>query len=451
MFELLVMLVFTLIIRRRAMGSEIDINEDGAAPTTPKAGTHKVVDLFSGGGGMSFGFHAHPHFEVIGAADAQLGKPSSPKGSLACNSTYEANIGIAPVETDLGTVDPQVLMQSMGVSSPIDVLSACPPCTGFSRTNAKNHLEDDKRNSLVRRTIVYVDAFQPKVLVMENARELLQGRWAHHFEILRKDLEARGYTVHAENHFLNTFGLPQVRERALVIAVSESYDLRTLDDAWAGRSLAQEATTVRRALDGLPSIKAGETHPEDDAHASPSFSSPATLGRLQRIPHDGGSWRDLLDVPEGTDYLTPAMMKSVEKKDFGSFPDVYGRMAWDRPAPTIKRECAHVGNGRYSHPTEDRLCSVRELGILNGFPRSYKFEGTSLSNKYRHIGDAVPPLVSYQIASVCHWILTGERPSIEDLILPGTHLRPEDIQDCGTSQPFTDELEIQTTREAVAA
>lgn len=78
------------------MGSEIDINEDGAAPTTPKAEPYKVVDLFSGGGGMSFGFHAHPHFEVIGAADAQLGKPSSPKGSLACNSTYEANIGIAP-------------------------------------------------------------------------------------------------------------------------------------------------------------------------------------------------------------------------------------------------------------------------------------------------------------------------------------------------------------------
>ncbi|WP_330239219.1 DNA cytosine methyltransferase [Streptomyces sp. NBC_00525] len=431
------------------MGSRINIIEDGVVPAIPKT-TFQVVDLFSGGGGMSFGFHAHPHFEVIGAADAQLGKPSSPKGSLACNTTYEANIGITPVETDLGTADPQSLMRSMGVTSPIDILSACPPCTGFSRTNAKNHLEDDKRNSLVGRTIVYVDAFQPRIVVMENARELLQGRWAHHFEILRKDLEARGYTVHAQNHFLNRFGLPQVRERSLVIAVAPGLDLRTLEDAWAGRTLTQEATSVRRALNGLPSINAGDAHPDDDAHASPSFHSAATLGRLQKIPHDGGSWRDLLRVPDGTEYLTPAMLKSVAKKDFGSFPDVYGRMAWDRPAPTIKRECAHVGNGRYSHPAEDRLCSVRELGILNGFPRTYKFEGASLSNKYRHIGDAVPPLISYQLASVCHWILTGQRPGVDDMILPGTHLRPEDIREADDSLSGNDTGEAAQAREFVA-
>lgn len=433
------------------MGSEIGTFEGDAAPNTPKATTYKVVDLFSGGGGMSYGFHAHPHFEVIGAADAQLGKPSSPKGSLACNTTYQANMGISPVEVDLGTADSQALMEAMGVTAPIDILSACPPCTGFSRTNAKNHLADDKRNSLVRHTIVYVDAFQPKILVMENARELLQGRWAHHFEILKKDLEARGYTVHAKNHFLNNFGLPQVRERALVIAVTDGHDLRTLEDAWFSRSLTREATTVRRALAGLPAIAAGEMDPEDDAHASPSFHSPATLGRLQKVPHDGGSWRDLLKVPGGVEYLTPAMAKSVEKNDFGSFPDVYGRMAWDRPAPTIKRECSHVGNGRYSHPSEDRLCSVRELGILNGFPRTYKFQGTSLSNKYRHIGDAVPPLVSYQIASVCHWILTGKRPSVQDLILPDTHLRPEDIKETDTSLPLAKEQGAPYSREAVAA
>ncbi|MER8027707.1 DNA cytosine methyltransferase [Streptomyces bauhiniae] len=433
------------------MDSQTDCTEDGVVPTIPEQATYKVVDLFSGGGGMSFGFHAHPRFEVIGAADAQLGKPSSPKGSLACNTTYEANIGITPVEVDLGTVDPPSLRQSMGVTSPIDILAACPPCTGFSRTNAKNHLEDDKRNSLVGRTIVYADAFQPKILVMENARELLQGRWAHHFEILKKDLESRGYTVHAQNHFLNRFGLPQVRERALVIAVSAGYGLRTLEDAWSGRSLIQEATTVRRALSGVPAINAGETHPDDEAHASPSFHSAATLGRLQRIPHDGGSWRDLLGVPEGRDYLTPAMIKSVEKNDFGSFPDVYGRMAWDRAAPTIKRECAHVGNGRYSHPTENRLCTVRELGILNGFPRTYKFEGTSLSNKYRHIGDAVPPLVSYQLASVCHWILTGKRPSVQDLILPGTHLHPEDVRETSDTLTQGENGQAQQVREFAAA
>ena len=108
------------------------------------------------------------------------------------------------------------------------------------------------------------------------------------------------------------------------------------------------------------------------------------------------------------------------------FCDVYGRMAWDRPAPTIKRECSHVGNGRYAHPEQDRLCTVREMSLLQGFPHDYQFTGT-LANMYRHIGDAVPPLISYQLAALCRWILTGARPATEELILPGCHLTSGDL------------------------
>ena len=61
------------------------------------------------------------------------------------------------------------------------------------------------------------------------------------------------------------------------------------------------------------------------------------------------------------------------------------------------------------------------MAILQGFPRDYRFSG-SLSNMYRHIGDAVPPLISYQLAAACRWMLTGERPGAGGLILPGCHL-----------------------------
>jgi DNA (cytosine-5)-methyltransferase 1 len=114
--------------------------------------------------------------------------------------------------------------------------------------------------------------------------------------------------------------------------------------------------------------------------------------------------------------------------EFGSHPDIYGRLAWDRPAVTIKRECGHVGNGRYSHPEQDRLCTVREMSILQGFPSNYKFVASSLSNMYRHIGDAVPPLISYQLAFVCEWVLTGEKPPMAAIVLPNTHLAPENIR-----------------------
>jgi DNA (cytosine-5)-methyltransferase 1 len=121
------------------------------------------------------------------------------------------------------------------------------------------------------------------------------------------------------------------------------------------------------------------------------------------------------------------MKRIVAQRRIGSYPDVYGRMAWDKPAPTIKRECSHVGNGRYVHPEEDRLCSVREMAILQGFPNDFIFDDAAISNMYRHIGDAVPPLISYQIAHLCHWMLTGVQPDFQSLILGGTNLRPTDI------------------------
>ena len=69
-----------------------------------------VLDLFSGGGGASCGFHMHPGFKIIGAADKQLGKPSSTKGT-GCNSTYEENIVISRVDVDLGAISPEELSE----------------------------------------------------------------------------------------------------------------------------------------------------------------------------------------------------------------------------------------------------------------------------------------------------------------------------------------------------
>jgi len=387
-----------------------------------------VVDLFSGGGGMSFGFHAHPGFRIVGAVDAQRGKPSSGYGSLQCNMTYKANMGVEPLERDLAHIDPIELRETLGLKpGKLDVLISCAPCTGFSRTLSKNHMVDDPRNSLVQRSALFVEEFKPSVFLMENARELIRGNFRHHYEALRDSLEDLGYSVHGKTHFLTRFGLPQQRERALVIAVRKGLKLRTLEDQWEGYEVQPEAVTVRRAIGSMPPIAAGEKNPVDPLNVAPGFTEPKSLRRIQLTPHDGGSWSDLAKRPDAASILTPAMMRSVAKGDFGSHPDVYGRLWWDRPAATIKRECAHIGNGRYSHPEQDRLCTVREMGILQGFPRNYRFDATGMANMYRHIGDAVPPLISFQLANVCEWILSGKKPGIETIVLPNTHLTPNDI------------------------
>lgn len=377
---------------------------------------------------MSFGFHAHPCFTLVGAVDGEFGKPSSGAGSLGCNSTYRLNMGIEPMAMDLGKVEEEQIAkvgEKLG-GGPLDVLSSCPPCTGFSRANPKNHLGDDARNSLVLKTVAWARVLRPRVIVMENARELIKGNFSHHFRSLEGELERLGYGVSAEIHLLHRFGLPQRRERALVVAAQKPLTVRSLGELWEGTKVREEAITVRRAIAHLPAIRAGETASMDPAHLAPGMNQESLL-RLQAIPHDGGSWIDLRRHVDAEKLLTPAMKRYIAAGDFGSHPDVYGRMAWDRPCMTIKRECTHVGNGRYSHPEQDRLCSVRELALLQGFPSTYQFSNRSISNMYRHLGDAVPPLISHQIAWVVSWILSGIRPDIRRCVLPNTQLSGEDL------------------------
>ncbi|MBI5016139.1 MAG: DNA cytosine methyltransferase [Deltaproteobacteria bacterium] len=381
-----------------------------------------VVDLFSGAGGMSYGFRRHPAFRIVAAADAELGKPSTGRGKLQCNSTYLQNIGVRPAQLDLSTVPPMQLRSSLGLPEEqhISVLSTCPPCTGFSRANPENHLRDDKRNSLVRRSAEFAVALSADVVVMENARELIRGNFKHHYEWFREHLEEHGYNVFGRTYLLSRFGLPQVRERAIVVAARQHLPLHTLDSLWDGWGVPDEAVTVRRTFNTIsPDATATDVFPE--------FSSSLVRRRIEAIPKDGGSWIDLLKQ-EGTDeLLTDSMKRIVQNKRFGSYPDVYGRMAWDRPAPTIKRECSHVGNGRYVHPEADRLCSLREMAALQGFPNAFTFNGAAVSNMYRHIGDAVPPLISYQLAHLACWILTGEQPQVQEVLLPGVNLKTDDI------------------------
>jgi DNA (cytosine-5)-methyltransferase 1 len=354
---------------------------------------------------MSTGFHQLPGFEIVGAVDLEKGKPGHGKSrgtSTGCNPTYARNIGVEPKNADLSTLSARAFREELELApGDLDVLISCAPCTGFSQKNANNHVRDDPRNQLVERTADFVAEMLPEFLVMENVKELLNGNQRHHFEALRRRLEKElGYSVWAEIHDLSNLGLPQRRIRALVIARREG-PIVGLQESSMGEN------TVRSAIGHLPPIEAGEQHPDDPMHVAPRMSK-RVMDRIMAIPQDGGSWGDVMNDPSLSDeqkqyLLIPAMFRARP----GSFPDVYGRLWWDRPAITITRECGHVGNGRYVHPEQHRLLSVREMALLQGFPTGYHFEGRLVA-KYNQIGDAVPPLIAAQIAAHIEKIKNGE-------------------------------------------
>ena len=115
-----------------------------------------VIDFFSGCGGMSFGFARRPPFKVIAAVDAEHAKPCEGFGSLDCNATYRANIGIEPFDIDMEHLEIDSLLSGSGAGGSeapanggLTALLCCPPCTDFSRAKPTNHLTDSSQNLLV--------------------------------------------------------------------------------------------------------------------------------------------------------------------------------------------------------------------------------------------------------------------------------------------------------------
>ncbi len=384
-----------------------------------------MADFFSCGGGISCGFSRRPGFRVVGAVDMELAKPSGGVGSSGCNATYEANHGIAPLNRDIMELTPAEFADHVGLRrGELTVMVSCAPCTELSRAKPSNHLADNPKNSLIGRSGDFADGLWPKLFFMENARELIQGNFSHHHSALVQRLRSLGYQVRSDVHFLSRFGLPQVRERALVVA-SRIGPARTLEELWEGWAVKPTAITVRTALARLAEWK--REHPRDpEGDAFPGMRE-EVRARLAATPHDGGGWVDVARDPKTRHLCSPDCQRRWAIRDLGSHPDVYGRMIWDKPAPTIKRECAHVGNGRYAHPVKDRLMTVREMAALQGFPFDYKFPSKAVANRYRHIGDAVPPLIAYQMSALAAWMLTGRKPEPEEWVLPNSVLRSEDI------------------------
>jgi DNA (cytosine-5)-methyltransferase 1 len=377
----------------------------------------KVADLFSGCGGMSYGFFSHPqYFKIVAAVDCERGKPGLTNGKPACircNTTYEMNIGVRPMNEDLSIYSPEEFMRTTGIEKgQLTVLIACAPCTGFSQKNAKNHLEDDPRNFLVEKSGEFVEALMPEFLVMENVKELIKGKMSFHYDNLKRTLEGLGYTVKAEIHDFSEWGLPQRRIRALIVARRDGKPLPPFPEK------TKEFVTVRDAISDLTPLEAGQIDPADPMHRCPGHNA-HSMERIRAIPHDGGSWAD---IPQEKSHL---LIPRMQRARAGSFPDIYGRLWWDRPAITITRECGHPGNGRYLHPEQDRMLSVREMAILQGFPRTYMFEGP-MSAKYNQIGDAVPPVISRKIAEYIASVKTD--PTLDCTVIKNEPAQPSTKQ-----------------------
>lgn len=329
----------------------------------------QVLDMFSGCGGLSWGFHKRPdNFKVCGAIDIDP----------YANKTYEKNYSVPARNIDIETVNGFELTKIFNIDSkkPLIVIGG-PPCQGFS-SHKKKDKRLDARNSLVAKYAELCCELNAEIIIIENVPDLFTEKHWHHFLSARDILIAKGYEVNATIVNMAEYGVPQERFRAVVIA--SKIGSIFVPKGFLNR---HEFKTVRDAIEKLPPLEPGGICLEDSMHFTSKHRA-ETIEIFKSIPKNGGS------RPIG---VGPKCLDKVN-----GFSDVYGRLYWDQPSVTITARCRTPSCGRFTHPEQNRGLSVREAALLQGFPASFLFEGP-FDDKYKQIGNAVPPIFSDYLAS----------------------------------------------------
>jgi len=368
-----------------------------SAPRKSAVPVVQVIDLFSGCGGMSYGFKAattqHLHFEVLGGLDIDR----------HANATYRKMVGCPAIDQDVRLLARRknlaTALETWGYDSnkPL-VLIGCAPCQGFS-SHRKKDPRKDERNDLLAAFGEIAAMLKPDIVVMENVPEILHRDHWSHVDAFQRRIARVGYSARVRIYNLASFGVPQERYRTLILAARKPYRV----EMPLPRFRPSEFANVRSAISHLPPLAAGQSCPSDPMHIT-SRHRPETVRLLSLIPHDGGSRRSL---PEG---VGPDCHRNVD-----GFRDVYGRLWWDKPSVAITARCRTPSCGRFVHPTQDRGLSVREAALLQGFPPEFMFEGP-FDDKYKQIGNAVAPTFSSAVAEHIDLLWAGLAPpsAVED-------------------------------------
>jgi len=301
-----------------------------------------VVSLFSGAGGLDLGFIKAGH-EIIWAND----------NFSDAVKTYRRNIGDHIVCDDISKIKSDDIPDH-------DILIGGFPCQGFSIANAKRG-GNDERNKLYLELLRVLKVKQPKFFVAENVKGILSLNQGEIFKMILLDLTNAGYKVNYKVMNAADFGVPQKRERVIIIGVRQDVNL-TLEYPEATHSEYNNLLENKKIW-----VSIGEA--------------------LRNIPE-----------PEEIHNLSNHTYSKFKLK----FNGYIGNRAIDptKPAPTVTARGDEKGGVVVlHHPKNHRRMSARELAITQSFPVDFVFEGSN-SSVYRQIGNAVPPLMAFAIASI---------------------------------------------------
>lgn len=355
----------------------------------------KAVDLFCGCGGLAAGIRA-AGFEIVAGADIESKYLSTfthnfPQAKSLCVDLFRISVADFARTIDVRRGE-------------LDLLAGGPPCQGFSKNVPRKHRRiDDDKNALIRTFLDYCAYLMPRFVLLENVAEMKNGFERAYSDEIATRLRSIGYAVshvvlNAADH-----GVPQRRRRAFFLANRDGGELlfphvthSPADDILGFSALPH--VPVWEAIGDLPPLQHGEA---SDRYACEPFSdfqrfardeNPIVKNHVARLLRPTQLERLASLQPGESMKNLPAHLRTS-----GGYSGAYGRLTKEMIAPTITRWVFHPGSGRWGHPVDTRLLTIREVARLQSFPDNFEFIGSYIQQAGQ-LGNAVPVLLAQRIA-----------------------------------------------------
>jgi DNA (cytosine-5)-methyltransferase 1 len=366
-------------------------------------GKLRVADLFCGTGALSSGFSATGEFRVV------LGIDIRPSSIATFTANHPSALAICSDIRDVRITD---VAERLGEG--LDVIVAGPPCQGFSSIRPYRSIsENDVRNNLFEEVLLFVRHFKPQLVVFENVVGLVRHSNGRVLSAIEQSFQAAGYSTNMGVLNAVNYGVPQRRERLILLAFRGMHRPRLPEPThhFVGRTMAGTAAipnlplfsqdlppaiTVDQAIGDLPPVAAGKAVFEyDELRPLTNYARQRRKGSQHlRLHHATGHTPRMLEIIKHAGANRWALPEGLTTSGFSS---CYSRLSGDAPSTTITVNFVHPASNRCIHPYQNRALTPREGARLQGFDDDFEFCG-SRSHIVKQIGEAVPPILGAAVA-----------------------------------------------------
>lgn len=354
----------------------------------------RILDLFSGAGGFSYGMEKNEHFTTEIALDFN-------KKAL---DTFKYNMPEATIVAgDITNEEVKEKVIELSREKNINMIIGGPPCQGFSLKGKKLGLEDS-RNYLFNEYLNIVEILKPEVFVIENVKALLSTSAGYFKNQIIEKVEKMGYNVEYGVLTASDFGVPQSRQRTIFIC-SKNKKIPLPSPT------CDKPVTVRDAIYDLAYLNSNEGDFELDYTTEPTseYQKMMRKNSIKLYNHKASNHAEI--AIKKLEMIPPECGKEslpIELRGNQKFSGTWGRLKWDSVSPTIDTRFDASSNGTNNHPFLNRAITPREAARLQSFDDSFVFLGAKV-NVREQIGNAVPPLMAKSIADKIYEVLGDEK------------------------------------------